>query len=101
MKQLNTEQFKEELNNQTAMLVKFGAPWCGPCRMANNQLKNIHGIEMFEINIDEESNLAKEYDISSIPVIQIFKKIDNVMTSIYKNVGTLDIPTIQKIIDEI
>lgn len=49
-------------------LLYFSAPWCGPCRMLGpvlDELSEIYPIR--KINIDNQSELAHEYNITSIP----------------------------------
>ena len=101
MKKINKKEF-EQLNGYKYFLVKFGTPWCGPCRNISNQLKKIDGIDMFEINTDENPELVTEFEISSIPVICIFKIENNKKVLIRKHIGgNLDINTFQQYINEL
>lgn len=58
------------------MLLDFWASWCGPCRMQApiiDQLAAEHSNIVFgKVNVDEESDLASEYGITSIPTLIIF-----------------------------
>ena len=56
-------------------IVKIGAPWCGPCITLSDTLHNldpnkIGDILIADFNIDEEDNedIAMEYNIRNIPV---------------------------------
>lgn len=65
MKKYKNENLKE---TQGKVLVKFGAPWCGPCRMMNPVLEILSTeIEIIDVNIDENEELATEYGIRSVP----------------------------------
>lgn len=51
-------------------LVKFGAEWCGPCRMLDQQLENFSLCEVVKYNIDDEENeaLCEQYKVRNIPL---------------------------------
>ena len=38
---------------------KFGASWCGPCKVLDRTLEQISRIEIVKHNVDEEEELAK------------------------------------------
>tara|TARA_R110002074_G_scaffold101202_1_gene218470 strand:+ start:877 stop:1158 length:282 start_codon:yes stop_codon:yes gene_type:complete len=71
------------------VLVDFWASWCGPCKIMKPTLEKFAidnpDIEVIFCNVDEESELAKDYGIKSIPTLLYFehgeikgKKIGNV-----------------------
>ena len=74
-----TENFdKEVINANGVVLVDFWASWCGPCRMVApiiDQLEEEYAgkIKVGKVNVDEESALASEFAVVSIPTIIIFK----------------------------
>jgi thioredoxin 1 len=58
------------------VLVKFGAPWCGPCRMLDaelTQLEQSGPAQVVRIDVDEHRKLAQHYGVSSIPRMLLFK----------------------------
>ena len=55
------------------VLKKFYADWCGPCQMMKpvvEEFKEEHPeVEVIEINIDDEEELADKYEVSTIPCL--------------------------------
>lgn len=74
---LNESNFKESvLDTDKPVLVDFWAAWCGPCNMMSPIIEELAAEERFvvgKVNCDEEENLAKKYNISSIPAFLFFK----------------------------
>lgn len=76
---LNKDNFEEEvLKSEKLVLVDFWASWCGPCRMMSPVIDQVaeemgDNIKVGKINIDEERNLALQYDVMSIPTFIVFK----------------------------
>jgi thioredoxin 1 len=65
--------FKELINKK--VLVDFYANWCGPCKMLSpvlEQLSSEIDIDIVKIDVDNNSDLAKEYGIMSIPCLILF-----------------------------
>ena len=67
----------EVLHSEKTVLLDFWAPWCGPCRMVSPIVDEIAAeradIKVGKINVDEEPELAAEFNVMSIPTLVVIK----------------------------
>ena len=75
--ELTSENFSQAVEEGKTMLVDFWAPWCGPCRRMAPLLDEIaderKDILVCKVNVDEEPDLAQQYEVDSIPNFVVFK----------------------------
>lgn len=76
---VNKNNFQEEvMQSDKPVLVDFWAPWCGPCRMVGPILDEIaeerEDLKICKINVDEETELASQFQIMSIPTLLVVKE---------------------------
>ena len=68
----------EVLHADTPVLLDFYADWCGPCKMLSPVLheiaeENAGALKVGKVNVDEQMELAMRFQVSSIPMLVVFK----------------------------
>ncbi len=75
VKSINENSFAAEISSGY-VLVDFWAPWCGPCKRLGPVLDKISEdyphVKFVKVNTDENQNLAKKFNIRSIPYVALF-----------------------------
>ncbi len=75
----NIEDFVNSVeNSKTLSLVDFYATWCGPCKMQAPVIEKIaeeirEGLKVYKLDVDELSDIAVKYGISSVPTLLLFE----------------------------
>jgi thioredoxin 1 len=79
LKSIIEEEFPTKvLNANKPVLVEFGAPWCGPCKLLERVLSELaseygNQVDFYSINIDQTPNLLMNYSIMGVPTVILFK----------------------------
>lgn len=75
---------------------KYGASWCGPCKILDRTLQQITDIDIIKYDVDEWEDLANEKGIRNVPVL-IFYDVDN---EVDRLVGAVPLAKINEIIEK-
>ena len=75
---ITKDNFEQEvLKSDKKVLVDFWASWCGPCRMLSPIIdeiaKETDKVKVGKVNVDEESDLATQFAVMSIPTLILFE----------------------------
>ena len=76
---LSDSTFDESVGSaDTPIVVDFWAEWCGPCKMIAPALEEIASeqsgrIRVAKLNVDDNPDTARRYDVMSIPTLLVFQ----------------------------
>ena len=72
------ETFESEvLKSDKPVLADFNAGWCGPCKAMKPILEEFEAatpdVKFVSVDIDDQDELAEDWDVASIPCLVLFK----------------------------
>ena len=75
---ITNENFdKEVMQSEKPVLIDFYADWCGPCKMLAPIVEKIaeerDDVKICKVNVDNERQLAANFDVMSIPTVVVVK----------------------------
>ena len=94
------ENFKEEVESFSGLaVIDLYADWCGPCRMLAPILSDLESeypdVKFCKINVDNDPELAKAFNVSSIPMVALVKN----NTFVDLSVGLVPRETLRSLIE--
>ena len=98
----NDKSFSNDvLNSEKLVLVDFWAECCGPCKDVAPKIEEISDemnekLKVAKVNVDENPNIAQQFNIRSIPALILFKD----GKKISEMLGNLPKSTLEKWINE-
>ena len=76
--ELIKESFQQTVSDNDFVIVDFWAPWCGPCRSFAPTYEKVAedhpDIVFAKVNTEEEQEIARHFQIRSIPTLMIFRE---------------------------
>ena len=75
--EINSQNFDTLIAGDQPVVLDFSATWCGPCQMLSPVVDEVaaelSGVKVGKVNIDEQPDLAAQFDVMSIPTLVVFK----------------------------
>ncbi|MBQ8414878.1 MAG: thioredoxin [Clostridia bacterium] len=98
---ITKDNFKSEVEDFSGLaVIDLYADWCGPCRMLAPVLDELEGefpeVKFCKINVDNEPELAKAFNVKNIPMVALVK--DN--TFVDMSIGYVPKENLKKLIEE-
>ncbi|XP_031641284.1 uncharacterized protein LOC116352676 [Contarinia nasturtii] len=75
----SVEDFDEKVRkSKTPVVVDFYATWCNPCKALIPRIETViqetnGAVDLAKVDIDELSEIADDFDVSSVPVLVVIK----------------------------
>lgn len=75
---MDSLDFEEIISGEDLTVIDFSASWCMPCRMLAPILEQVADkmpdVSFYNLDIDENEDVAKRYRIFSVPTLMAFKE---------------------------
>jgi thioredoxin len=99
MNEITQNNYEDTLTNNKMVVLKYGADWCPPCKMLEPILEGIskENEDWFfgSVDIDQQSGLAKNAEVTSVPTTFIF--VDG--KQVHRQTGVINKQDLQGLLD--
>ncbi|QUL35805.1 thioredoxin [Treponema pallidum] len=75
---ISSGNVRKTIETNPLVIVDCWAPWCGSCKMLGPVLEEVEsevgsGVVIGKLNVDDDQDLAVEFNVASIPTLIVFK----------------------------
>ena len=101
MQELNSENFNATIEGNNIVIIDFWARWCGPCKSFAPTFEMAAGnhqeVVFAKVNTEEQTELARAYEIRSIPTLMIFRE----QVLLFNQAGALAPAQLEDVIEKV
>ena len=80
------DKFNTAIEEHDLCMVKIGTPWCGPCKVVQQNIEDIEkshsDVYFINCNADEADEIDEKYGVRSVPVVLVIKNGKVVSSSV-------------------
>lgn len=99
--ELTLENFQDTINTNEIVLIDFWASWCGPCRVFGPifeaAAEKNPGMVFAKVNTEEQTELAAQFQVRSIPMLSIFRE----QIMVFAQPGALPASSLDQVIEQV